>query len=115
MVVERIGCPENRKDFQNLMKVLSSHIVIIKCYADWCGPCKRIKKYVEYCFDELRTTDKILMYLNVDEQEDVAAYLKIASLPTLISYKEGMKHQISSGAEERNIKLFFRETMKRSI
>lgn len=113
MVVERIGCPETRKEFQTLMKELSSHIVIIKCYAEWCQPCKNIKQLVEDRFEMIRSSDKILLYLNVDEQDDVATYLKIRSMPTLISYKEGMRQNICEGAVEKNINNFFRETMKK--
>lgn len=113
MVVERIGCPNNRKEFQTLMKQLTSHIVIIKCYADWCGPCKAIKNHVEESFDNMRTSDKIMVYLDVDEQDDVAAYLKIRSLPTLISYRDGMKDQVVEGSDERKITMFFRQSSRK--
>jgi thioredoxin-like negative regulator of GroEL len=112
MVVERIGCPDNRNDFKRLMEELKSHIVIIKCYAEWCGPCKKIKDEIEIQFDKIRSTDKILMYIDVDEKQDVAAFLKIRSLPTIISYRDGMKHNIMEGSAQDKITHFFRNLKK---
>ena len=112
MVVERIGCPEKRKEFQSLIKEMKSHIVVIKCYADWCNPCKTISNDVEKYFDNIRSSDKILMYIDVDKQQDVAAYLKITSLPTLISYIDGEKINIMTGCDPKNLSLFFRSIKK---
>ena len=112
MVVERIGCPDNRKEFQRLMEELKSHIVVIKCYAEWCGPCKKIQDEIESHFDRIRSSDKILMYIDVDVQQDVAAYLKIRALPTLISYRDGMRHNVMEGSEKEKILYFFRNIKK---
>lgn len=112
MVVERIGCPDNRKDFQSLIKEMKSHIVVIKCYADWCNPCKKISDDVEKYFDKIRSTDKILMYIDVDKQQDVASYLRINSLPTLISYIDGEKMNIMSGSDPKHLNTFFRSIKK---
>jgi thioredoxin-like negative regulator of GroEL len=112
MVVERIGCPNNRKEFMKIMNDLKSHIIVIKCYAEWCNPCKKIKDKIEENFDRIRSTDKILMYIDVDECDDVASYLKIRALPTIISYREGLKQNIIEGIEEDKIRHFFRNIKK---
>jgi thioredoxin 1 len=112
MPIERIGCPNNRKEFQELMKKLKSHIVVIKCYADWCEPCKKITEDVEKKFDRIRSTDKILMYIDVDKQQDVATYLRIRALPTLINYINGEKQNIIEGSEPEKLNYFFKNIKK---
>ena len=113
MVVERIGCPTERTEFKRLMGELKSHIVVIKCYADWCGPCSNIKEELEKEFDSIRSTDKVMMYLDVEEQRDVASYLQIKALPTIISYRDGMKENIIEGSEREKIRYFFRNIRRK--
>lgn len=108
MTVERIGCPDNRKEFITLMKELKSHIVIIKFYAEWCNPCKSIFNLVENEFDNIHSTNKILMYVNIDKTPDICSYLKIRKLPTLISYKNGLKDQILQTSNPKDIYIFFK-------
>ena len=108
MPIERIGCPEDRKEFISLMKELKSHIVVIKFYADWCNPCKSIFNIIENEFDNIRSTDKILMYVNIDKAQDVSSYLKIRKLPTLITYKNGLKDQILQTSNPKDIYMFFK-------
>ncbi len=66
----------------------SSVPVLVDCYADWCGPCKRMAPWVEKLavkFDGRAKVGKI----NVDEQPELANYFQIESIPTFLFIQNG--------------------------
>lgn len=52
-------------------------------------------------------TEKLLILVNVDKTPDISSYFKITSLPTLISYKDGERHNILMNSDPVKIKNFF--------
>jgi thioredoxin 1 len=68
--------------------VKNNAVVVVDCWASWCGPCQMIGPIVEelardYC-------GKILFgKLNVDENVEVTAEYQIMSIPTLLVFKNG--------------------------
>jgi len=111
-MVKEMNCPKLRKDFKQILQINKTALVIVKCYADWCGPCKNIKDYVYKKVEELRHSKKILMHLNVDEQKDVASHLKVNSVPTLISFVDGMPYNVCTSGTKQDIDLFFSQIGK---
>lgn len=71
-------------DFQKLLQ--TDKKVLIDFNAEWCGPCKRMAPYIEKLKEELKD-DVIIISIDVDKNETLAADLKIESLPTLILYE----------------------------
>ncbi len=70
---------------------------IIDFYADWCGPCKRIAPIVENL--AVKYDKKILVYkVDVDQQKELAAYLKISSIPMIMFIPLKGEPQIVVGA-----------------
>lgn len=60
--------------------------IIVDCYADWCGPCKRLSPIV----DELAADYKgqVIFYkVNIDDAKEMARALKISNIPTLLFFK----------------------------
>lgn len=57
--------------------------LIVDCYADWCGPCKRLSPILQELNDEYMGKIKIVK-INTDENRDLAYTLKISSIPTLL-------------------------------
>lgn len=102
-----IHSPETRKEFKSLIENNPSYLIIVKAYAEWCNPCKIISNYVFDKFQNIQIENKILILLDIDNQKDVSSYLKIRALPTLISYKEGMKDNIVEGVNKEKIDYFF--------
>lgn len=102
-----IQCPNNREELKQIIKQNKNKYVFIKFYADWCKPCKDIDNKVEQMFNEMLTLDKLLIYVNVDEQQDVASYFKIRKLPTLISFENGERSNVITGTNEKNLYNFF--------
>ena len=63
-------------------------MVVIDCWAPWCGPCRMVAPIIE----ELarKYAGKILFgKLNVDENRKVATQHQIMSIPTLLVFKNG--------------------------
>lgn len=67
---------------------ISSGLVLVDFYADWCGPCKMIAPVLDELATELEGTVKIVK-VNVDNCQSVAAEYKVMSIPTLILFKDG--------------------------
>lgn len=63
--------------------------VIVDFYATWCGPCKMLSPVLEE-FAEKHPDIKIVK-VDVDEETPLAIQFGVASIPTLILFKDGEK------------------------
>lgn len=63
-------------------------IAVVDFWAAWCGPCKMLAPIFEELNSELG--DKIKFgKVNVDENPTVSNRFKIASIPTILVFKDG--------------------------
>ncbi len=64
------------------------NLVVVDCWAPWCGPCQMIAPVIEELAKEFQ--GKIVFgKLNVDENQLTAAQYRIMSIPTLLVFKNG--------------------------
>ena len=63
---------------------------------DWCGPCKMIAPIVAEIAEENQGTIKVGK-VDVDQQMPLAQKYRVASIPTLILFKDGQPVQQSIG------------------
>lgn len=73
-------------DFDTVIKRYP--LVVIDCWAPWCGPCKMISPIV----DDLAVAHKekvIFGKLNTDANQGTAMKFGIMSIPTLMVFKDG--------------------------
>lgn len=76
-----------RSNFQE--EVISSEkLVLVDLYASWCGPCKALAPILEEIDKKYEGKIKVVK-VNVDEEESIAARFGIASIPTVIFFKNG--------------------------
>jgi len=64
-------------------------LVVLDCFATWCGPCKVIAPQVVK-FSNTYPTARFYK-LDVDEVPDVAQELGIRAMPTFLLFKNGDK------------------------
>jgi len=73
-------------------------VVLVDCYADWCGPCQHMEPAVEAIAAE---TDAAVAKLNVDVHGDIAGQLGVRGLPTVIVFSGGEEVERVMGAQDR--------------
>ena len=86
-------------EFEKL--VVESNLVMLDFYAEWCGPCKRIKQFYEN-LSKMYPQIKFAK-VNVDEAEDIATRFNVSSLPTFILFRNGEKFKRIEGASEPSL------------
>lgn len=71
----------------NFETEIAKGLVLVDCWAEWCGPCRMIAPILDELSREM--TDVSICKLNVDENQSTAQKLGITSIPTLLLYKDG--------------------------
>jgi thioredoxin 1 len=68
--------------------VRKNPLVVVDCWAPWCGPCYMVAPVVEELARD--HAGKILFgKLNVDENRRTAMQYQIMSIPTMLVFKNG--------------------------
>lgn len=89
----------SKKDFDHYIQTKA--LVVAYFTASWCGPCQAIKPELERLSNE--QTDKSFLKIDVDENEDIAASLRIQAMPTFIFYKNGQQTHTFTGADKERL------------
>ena len=69
-------------------KNTSNRLIVLDCYADWCGPCKRIAPEVDK-LSERHGGRVIVLKADIEECDDIAEHFKVQSLPTFLFFRHG--------------------------
>lgn len=80
--------------------------VIVDFWATWCGPCKTLGPALEKVVREARGAVRMVK-VDVDKNQDLAAQLRIQSVPTVYAFKGGRPVDAFTGAQpESQLKEF---------
>ena len=73
-----------KENFQDI--VGANDFVIIDFWAPWCGPCRNFAPIYEASAEQ--HTDIVFGKVNTEEEQELAAYFQIRSIPTLMVFRE---------------------------
>ena len=77
----------NMQNFDS--EVIESTVpVLVDFWAPWCGPCRAQAPILDQLASEMGDSLKIVK-VNVDEAPELAMAFGVASIPTLIVFKDG--------------------------
>lgn len=62
--------------------------VVVDCWAPWCGPCRMLSPTIDALAKEMKGT-VAFGKLNTDDNFGTAGKFRIASIPTLLFFKDG--------------------------
>jgi len=74
--------------------------VIVDFWAEWCGPCHAVAPVLDRIVEE-RNGDLKLVKVNIDEEQGIAQRYGIASIPTMVLFKNGEPAAAAIGAQPK--------------
>lgn len=69
--------------------------ILIDFYADWCGPCKMLGPILEQLSRDYK--DAMIVKMNIDDNQNLAAKFAIRSVPTMLIFKNGENKETING------------------
>jgi putative thioredoxin len=85
--------------------------VIVDFWAPWCGPCKTLGPQLEKAVREAKGQVRMVK-VNIDENQQLAAQMRIQSIPAVYAFKDGRPIDGFVGAlPESQIKAFVKKLM----
>jgi thioredoxin 1 len=74
--------------------------VIVDFWAEWCGPCHAVAPVLDKIVEERNGAVK-LVKVNIDEERELAQRYGIASIPTMLLFRDGEQAAIAVGAHPK--------------
>ncbi|QLE78268.1 thioredoxin [Francisella sp. Scap27] len=84
----------NEASFDKLL-ASTSKPVLVDFYADWCGPCKMLGPILEQLSRDYK--DALVVKIDVDSNQNLAAKFGIRSIPTMIIFKDSENKETLNG------------------
>ena len=102
----------NRND-DNIQELIDSNThAIVMFGASWCGPCKVFKPKFQSISEE--NEDIVFAYCDVDETSTLASELEVQSIPTVVSFFNGVEDATVVGPSVDRVKELVEKIRKRA-
>ena len=78
----------NEAEFNDqVIEASDNKLIVVDFWAPWCGPCKQLTPVLEKIIS--KSGDKVtLVKINIDENQQIAAQLRIQSIPAVYAFKD---------------------------
>ncbi len=78
----------NEAEFnEKVVEASDNKLIVVDFWAPWCGPCKQLTPLLEKVMKDF--PDKAtLIKINIDDNQQIAAQLRIQSIPTVYAFKD---------------------------
>ncbi|KAK6194147.1 hypothetical protein LQW54_011720 [Pestalotiopsis sp. IQ-011] len=73
-------------------------VVMLDCFATWCGPCKAIAPILANHSNDEKYKDVFFAKIDVDDLPELSQELGIRAMPTFMMFKDGEKADELVGA-----------------
>lgn len=83
-------------DFESRV-INSDGITVVDFWAEWCGPCRMVSPIMEELSEKYKGKIKVGK-VNIDEEGELAVKFSIASIPTVMLFKNGKIEERLIGA-----------------
>lgn len=89
-------------DFNEIVNDYQENLILVDCWAPWCGPCKAFGPIFEQLQKEYQNKGVIFTKLNTDQNQGIARQFNITGIPTtlmihnkkLISRSVGLQNKV---------------------
>ena len=86
---------------QEVIEASSEKAVIVQFWAPWCGPCKQLAPVLEKVCAKFKNIK--LTKINIDENQEIAAQMRVQSVPTVFGFINGQPADGFAGAQPESV------------
>ena len=113
MTTEALRSVSENTFVSDVVEKSKEKIVIVDFWAPWCGPCKALTPILErQAFKKKEQLEEVKV--NIDENQAIAAQLRIQSIPAVFAFSDGQPVDAFMGAKsEPDVERFFEALIKK--
>ena len=100
----------DRNEFLEFIK--HNPYVIVKATATWCGPCKRVKPFIDKWIEILPKQIRVVV-VDGDKGPGIMRALRWRAYPTIGNFINGQPMDVVEGANQEQIGKLFQKTVTR--
>ena len=75
---------------------IKNGVTLVDFFATWCGPCKMLGPVLEELAKDVEGKAKVIK-VDIDQSPELADEFRIASVPTMIIFKDGNRSETMVG------------------